>query len=61
MTNIRYAIRIVEVFMAVMNTKVDEFPMKLIGSPKNGNICAFFAKCRESQVRAFRKRTPISG
>ena len=34
--------------------------MKKIGSPKNGNICAFFAKCRESSVRAFRKKTPIS-
>ena len=34
--------------------------MKRIGSPKNGNIRAFFAKCRESPVRAFRKKTPIS-
>ena len=32
--------------------------MKRIGSPKNGS--AFFAKCRESPVRAFRKKTPIS-
>ena len=28
--------------------------MKKIGFPKNGNIHAFFAKCRESPVRAFR-------
>ena len=35
--------------------------MKRIGSPKNGNIRAFFAKCRESPGRAFRKQTPISG
>ena len=34
--------------------------MKRIGSPKNGNMRAFFAKCRESSVRAFRKKTPIS-
>ena len=34
--------------------------MKRIGSPKNGSIRAFFAKCRESSVRAFRKKTPIS-
>ena len=34
--------------------------MKRIGSPKNGNILAFFTKCRESPVRAFRKKTPIS-
>ena len=32
----------------------------MIGSPKNGNIRAFFAKCRESPVLAFRKKTPIS-
>ena len=34
--------------------------MKRIGSPKNGNIRALFAKCRESPVRTFRKKTPIS-
>ena len=32
----------------------------MIGSPKNGNILTSFAKCRESPVRAFRKKTPIS-
>ena len=34
--------------------------MKRIGSPENGNKRAFFAKCRESPVRAFRKKTTIS-
>ena len=33
--------------------------MKRIGSPKNNSIRVFFAKCRESSVRAFRKKTPI--
>ena len=43
-----------------LNTKIYEFLMKRIGSSKNGNIRAFFAKCRESSVRAFRKKTPLS-
>ena len=30
--------------------------MKRIGSPKHGNIRAFFAKCRKSPVRTFRKK-----
>ena len=30
--------------------------MKRIGSPKNCNIQAFFAKCCKSSVRAFRKK-----
>ena len=41
-----------------LNTKIYEFLMKRIGSPKHGNIRAFFAKCRESPVRTFRKKDP---
>ena len=40
----------------LLNTNIYEFLMKRIGSPKNGNIRIFFAKCRESSVRAFRKK-----
>ena len=41
-------------------TKIDEFLLKMRGPSRNDNICAFFAKCRELQVRGFRKKIPLS-
>ena len=34
--------------------------MKRIGFPKNGNLSAFFANCREPLECAFREKTPPS-
>ena len=38
-----------------LKLKIYEFLLKKIGSPKNCNMHVFFAKCRESLVRTFRK------
>ena len=46
---------IVRIYPPKVITKIYDFLMKSLGSPNNGNICVFFAKCRESLVRAFRK------
>ena len=42
-----------------LNTKIDEFLLTRIGSPKNGYLRVFFAKCREPLIRGFRKKTPV--
>ena len=41
-----------------LNTKIYEFLMKMIGSPKNGNLRALFVKCRGRQYALLEKRPP---
>ena len=47
-------------FSSYININIEEFLMKRIGSPENDNLHAFSANCRESPVRSFRKKTPLS-
>ena len=41
-----------------LNTKVDEFPMKMMGSPNNGNIRAFSPNVASRQYALLEKRPP---
>ena len=41
-----------------LTAKLYEFLMKRIGSPKNGNICAFFRQMLRVASSTFRKRPP---
>ena len=41
-----------------LNTKIYEFPMKMMGSPNNGNIRAFLPNVASRQHALLEKRPP---